>query len=79
MEHFYRSMRRRYRLLLDEHEQPVGGQWNFDHDNRKPWPGTLPSLRTGVPSTTTARSGKSCSAAMFKASVTRRRTHCVGR
>jgi deoxyribodipyrimidine photolyase-related protein len=49
MEHFYRTMRRRYRLLLDEHEQPVGGQWNFDRDNRKPWPGTLPSLRTGVP------------------------------
>ncbi|MFN3734082.1 cryptochrome/photolyase family protein [Comamonas testosteroni] len=40
MEHFYRSMRRRYGLLLDEHEQPVGGQWNFDRDNRKPWPGT---------------------------------------
>lgn len=40
MEHFYRSMRRRYRLLLDEHDQPAGGQWNFDHDNRKPWPGT---------------------------------------
>lgn len=43
MEHFYRSMRRRYRLLLDEHDQPAGGQWNFDHDNRKPWPGTPPA------------------------------------
>lgn len=42
MEHFYRGMRRRYRLLLDEHDQPAGGQWNFDHDNRKPWPGTPP-------------------------------------
>jgi deoxyribodipyrimidine photolyase-related protein len=40
MEHFYRTMRRRYRLLLDEHERPFGGQWNFDSDNRKPWPGT---------------------------------------
>ncbi len=43
MEHFYRGMRRRYRLLLDEHDQPAGGQWNFDHDNRKPWPGTPPA------------------------------------
>lgn len=40
MEHFYRRMRRRYRLLLDNHEQPVGGKWNFDHENRKPWRGT---------------------------------------
>ena len=42
MEHFYRPMRRRYRLLIDANGQPEGGQWNFDHDNRKPWPGTPP-------------------------------------
>jgi deoxyribodipyrimidine photolyase-related protein len=24
------------------HGKPEGGQWNFDHDNRKPWPGTPP-------------------------------------
>ncbi|AKJ69437.1 deoxyribodipyrimidine photolyase [Pandoraea thiooxydans] len=40
MEHFYRHMRRRFALLLDTQGQPEGGQWNFDHDNRKPWPGT---------------------------------------
>ena len=40
MEHFYRHMRRRFDLLLDAKGQPEGGQWNFDHDNRKPWPGT---------------------------------------
>lgn len=39
MEHFYRTMRRRYGVLMDS-DKPVGGQWNFDHDNRKPWPGT---------------------------------------
>lgn len=39
MEHFYRAMRRRHRVLMDG-DKPVGGQWNFDHDNRKPWPGT---------------------------------------
>lgn len=40
MEHFYRSMRRRFGLLMDAQGKPEGGQWNFDHDNRKPWPGT---------------------------------------
>ncbi|MBC7737846.1 MAG: cryptochrome/photolyase family protein [Candidatus Saccharibacteria bacterium] len=35
MEWFYRDMRRRTGLLMDE-GQPTGGQWNFDHDNRKP-------------------------------------------
>jgi deoxyribodipyrimidine photolyase-related protein len=39
MEHFYRRMRSRYRLLLDEQGKPEGGKWNFDHDNRKSWPG----------------------------------------
>jgi deoxyribodipyrimidine photolyase-related protein len=33
MEFFYREMRRA-RLLMDG-DEPVGGQWNFDHDNRK--------------------------------------------
>ena len=35
MEWFYREMRRKTGLLM-EGDQPVGGQWNFDHDNRKP-------------------------------------------
>ena len=35
MEYFYREMRRRTGLLM-EGEQPVGGKWNFDHENRKP-------------------------------------------
>ncbi|EXI69134.1 MAG: Deoxyribodipyrimidine photo-lyase-related protein [Candidatus Accumulibacter sp. SK-11] len=42
MEHFYRHMRVQHRVLINDDSQPVGGQWNFDHDNRKPWPG-LPS------------------------------------
>jgi len=42
MEHFYRHMRRRFSILLDADGKPEGGQWNFDHDNRKPWPGTPP-------------------------------------
>lgn len=35
MEDFYRLMRKATGLLMDG-DQPVGGQWNFDHDNRKP-------------------------------------------
>jgi deoxyribodipyrimidine photolyase-related protein len=35
MEYFYREMRRKTGLLMDG-DEPAGGQWNFDHDNRKP-------------------------------------------
>jgi len=42
METFYRHMRRRHGVLMDASGEPVGGRWNFDHDNRKPWPGTPP-------------------------------------
>lgn len=35
MEHFYREMRRKTRLLMDDRE-PSGGRWNFDTENRKP-------------------------------------------
>ncbi len=37
MEFFYREMRRETGLLMDG-GQPVGGRWNFDHDNRKSLP-----------------------------------------
>jgi deoxyribodipyrimidine photolyase-related protein len=35
MEWFYRQMRRKTGLLMDG-DQPAGGKWNYDHDNRKP-------------------------------------------
>ena len=35
MEHFYRLMRRKTGLLMDG-DQPAGGAWNFDAENRKP-------------------------------------------
>lgn len=35
MEFFYRQMRKQYKVLLDDAGEPVGGQWNFDADNRK--------------------------------------------
>jgi deoxyribodipyrimidine photolyase-related protein len=37
MEFFYREMRRASGLLM-EGDEPAGGQWNFDHDNRKALP-----------------------------------------
>ena len=37
MEFFYREMRRRTGLLM-EGDQPAGGRWNYDHDNRESLP-----------------------------------------
>jgi len=37
-EKFYREMRRHYKLLMDEDGDPLGGQWNFDKQNRKKLP-----------------------------------------
>ncbi len=34
MEFFYRQMRQRHKVLMDG-KNPVGGQWNFDAENRK--------------------------------------------
>ena len=38
MEFFYREMRKRTGYLMEEDGNPVGGQWNFDRDNRRPLP-----------------------------------------
>ncbi|WP_094561210.1 cryptochrome/photolyase family protein [Synechococcus sp. 8F6] len=35
MELFYREGRKRFGVLMGDAGQPLGGQWNFDHDNRK--------------------------------------------
>lgn len=40
MEYFYRDMRRQTGLLM-EGDQPIGGKWNFDHDNRKSMPANV--------------------------------------
>ena len=40
MEHFYRLMRERTGLLMQDGE-PIGGRWNFDTENRKPLPPDL--------------------------------------
>ncbi len=45
LEYFYREQRVRQRVLLDG-DQPIGGEWNFDADNREPFgpdgPGRVP-------------------------------------
>ena len=35
MEYFYREIRKKYGILYRDN-QPIGGQWNFDSDNRQP-------------------------------------------
>ena len=44
MEFFYRDMRKKYDLLMEQ-GKPLGGQWNFDKNNRKKWKGdpSIPS------------------------------------
>jgi deoxyribodipyrimidine photolyase-related protein len=42
MEFFYRQMRVTHHVLMEDTKKPLGGQWNYDHDNRKPWRGNPP-------------------------------------
>ena len=48
MEYFYREMRKRHGVLMggEAGDEPEGGQWNFDEDNREAFgatgPGTVP-------------------------------------
>lgn len=43
---FYIQQRKRLKLLLEDGEKPVGGQWSFDPDNRKKLPAnaTVPKV-----------------------------------
>jgi deoxyribodipyrimidine photolyase-related protein len=56
LEHFYRWMRRRSGLLMDG-DQPAGGRWNFDAENRGAFgaagPGWLPAPIPFPPDQTT--------------------------
>ena len=47
MEDFYRDARRRLHVLMED-DEPVGGRWNFDADNREPPPRT-PTLGVAEP------------------------------
>ncbi|MFT7434651.1 MAG: deoxyribodipyrimidine photolyase-related protein [Psychromonas sp.] len=35
---FYKQQRKRLNILIDKDQQPEGGQWTFDTDNRKKYP-----------------------------------------
>ena len=48
MEHFYRHMRQRLGILMED-GKPVGGNWNFDRDNRKHFGKQGPGLLPGWP------------------------------
>ena len=52
---FYKFMRRKENILITKNDQPVGGKWSFDEDNRKPYPKNgpkipdLPSIKSNNP------------------------------
>lgn len=49
LEYFYRDLRRRFGILMDG-DEPAGGRWNFDAENRKAWPkGVAPPARPRTP------------------------------
>jgi deoxyribodipyrimidine photolyase-related protein len=56
LEHFYRHLRRRARVLMAG-DEPLGGRWNLDADNRKPFgrkgPGPVPPPLGFAPDATT--------------------------
>ncbi len=43
---FYQYMRKKYKILLDSDNKPIGGKWSFDDENRKKLPKniTIPSI-----------------------------------
>ena len=56
MEYFYREMRRRHQVLM-EGEQPAGGEWNYDAENRESFgpqgPGFVPAATRFAPDAVT--------------------------
>ena len=57
LEYFYREMRQTHGVLM-AHGEPLGGQWNFDTENRAAFgaagPGALPAPRHFAPDAVTA-------------------------
>jgi len=64
MEYFYREQRKRHRVLMGtdgQGDEPTGGQWNFDADNREAFgaagPGTVPPRTAFEPDAVSTRAG----------------------
>ena len=53
MEYFYRGLRKKHGILVDDKGKPEGGEWNYDQDNRetfgKKGPQDLPSPPSVTP------------------------------
>ena len=41
MANYYKRQRKRFNILIDENDQPQGGKWSFDAENRKKLPKTI--------------------------------------
>ena len=56
MEYFYRQMRRKYHILMEDDGKPAGGNWNFDVQNRRGWRAreAIPARPATVPDDITA-------------------------
>ncbi|MFQ3577114.1 MAG: cryptochrome/photolyase family protein, partial [Cytophagales bacterium] len=46
MENFYRKMRKKHHILMNG-EEPIGGQWNFDKENRNKFDAKTPIPKVG--------------------------------
>lgn len=44
LEYFYRKMRQKHDILMEEDGTPFGGRWNYDDENRKAYPKNGPGL-----------------------------------
>ena len=49
MSNFYKKVRKRLDLLLDQDQKPIGGKWSFDEENRKKIPKGQPIPPQFVP------------------------------
>jgi deoxyribodipyrimidine photolyase-related protein len=53
LEYFYRWMRKQHGVLLDERGKPIGGEWNYDKENRRSFgksgPPAIPPLKSFTP------------------------------
>jgi deoxyribodipyrimidine photolyase-related protein len=46
---FYSWQRKKYQILVDDFDKPVGGKWSFDADNRKKYPKNMKSPTVKFP------------------------------
>ena len=42
MANFYQQGRKKFDILIDENQKPIGGKWSFDQENRKKIPAKTP-------------------------------------